>query len=56
MEYSFELNNAHRDADLASGKVTAQSPVVEVFSAMSNGEEIGKFGKRVMLQLNILKI
>ena len=34
------------DATLASGKVTAQSPVVEVFSAMANGEEIGKFGKK----------
>lgn len=55
MEYSFELNNAHRDADLASGKVTAQSPVVEVFSAMSNGEEIGKFGKKGDVAVKYIK-
>lgn len=46
MDYSFELNNVKSDANLASGKVTAQSPVVEVFSAMANGQEVGKFGKK----------
>lgn len=46
MDYSFELNNAKRDETFASGKVNAKSPVVEVFSAMVNGEEIGKFGKK----------
>ena len=46
MEYSFELNNAKRDDTFSTGKVNAKSPVVEVFSAMVNGEEIGKFGKK----------
>lgn len=46
MEYSFELNNAKRDETFSTGKVNAKSPVVEVFSAMVNGEEIGKFGKK----------
>lgn len=46
MNYSFELNNARKDETFATGKVNAQSPVVEVFSAMANGEEIGKFGKK----------
>lgn len=46
MNYSFELNNARKDETFASGKVNPQSPVVEVFAAMANGEEIGKFGKK----------
>lgn len=46
MDYSFELNNAKRDETFSTGKVNAKSPVVEVFSAMVNGEEIGKFGKK----------
>lgn len=46
MDYSFELNNAKRDDTFATGKVGAKSPVVEVFSAMVNGEEIGKFGRK----------
>lgn len=55
MDYSFELNNAHKDADLASGKVTAQSPVVEVFSAMVDGKEIGKFGKKADVAAKYIK-
>lgn len=55
MDYSFELNNAKNDATLASGKVTAQSPVVEVFSAMANGEEIGKFGKKGDVAVKYIK-
>ena len=46
MNYSFELNNARKDETFASGKVTAQSPVVEIFSAMTNGEELSKYGKK----------
>lgn len=55
MEYSFELNNAKRDETFSTGKVTAKSPVVEVFSAMVNGEEIGKFGKKADLAANYIK-
>lgn len=46
MNYTFELNNAKRDETLASGKITAKSPVVEIFSAMANGEELSKFGAK----------
>lgn len=46
MDYTFELNNAKKDDTFASGKVSAQSPVVEIFAAMANGEDIGKFGAK----------
>lgn len=46
MSYSFELNNARNDATFASGKVTATSPVVEIFSALSNGKDLSKFGAK----------
>lgn len=44
--YTFEMNNARNDAAFASGKVTAKSPVVEIFSAMVNGEDLSRYGKK----------
>lgn len=41
---NYEMNNARKD-DIYSGKITSTSPVVEVFSAMVNGESLDKFGK-----------
>jgi len=55
MNYSFELNNARRDETFATGKVNAQSPIVEIFSAMVNGEEVGKFGKKSDVAVNYIK-
>lgn len=55
MEYSFELNNMRKDDTLASGKVTANSPVVEVFSAMVNGQDLNKFGKKADVAVNYIK-
>lgn len=57
MDYSFELNNAKRDETFASGKVTAKSPVVEVFSAMVNGTALDdlKLGKKADLAANYIK-
>lgn len=46
MNYTFELNNARNDATYASGKIHAKSPVVEIFTAMANGEELSKYGKK----------
>jgi hypothetical protein len=46
MNYTFELNNAKRDSQFATGQVNAKSPVVEVFSALVKGEEIAKFGAK----------
>lgn len=46
MNTSFELNNIRKDSDVFSGKFTRTSPVVEIFAAMVNGEELSRFGKK----------
>ena len=46
MNMTFELNNLRKDSDSFSGKFTQKSPVVEIFSAMVNGQELSKFGKK----------
>ncbi len=46
MNTTYELNNLRKDSDMFSGKFSKQSPVSEVFSAMVNGEELSKFGKK----------
>lgn len=44
---SFELNNVRKDANyITNNELHAHSAVVEVFSAMVNGEEISKFGAK----------
>lgn len=55
MDYSFELNNARKDETFASGRITAQSPVVEIFSAMANGEELAKYGKKADVAAKYIK-
>lgn len=46
MNMTFELNNLRKDSDAFSGKFTQASPVVEIFSAMVNGQELSKYGKK----------
>lgn len=46
MSYTFELNNERKDANFVSGKVNAQSPVVEIFSAMVQGKDLAPYGKK----------
>lgn len=46
MSYTFELNNEVKDVNLATGKVNATSPVVEIFSAMVNGKDLSPYGKK----------
>lgn len=46
MNTAYELNNIRKDADIFNGKFNKFSPVVEVFSAMVNGEPISKFGAK----------
>ncbi len=55
MNYSFELNNARNDANFASGKVQANSPVVEIFSAMVNGQDLSKFGAKADVAVKYIK-
>lgn len=46
MSYTFELNNERKDANFVSGKVKANSPVVEIFSAMAQGKDLASYGKK----------
>lgn len=43
--YTFELNNAKKDEMYVSGNIKKTSPVVEVFSAMVDGRELGSLKK-----------
>lgn len=38
---TYELNNVHKDSDLSDGRIKKTSPVVEVFSAMVQGKDLG---------------
>lgn len=46
MNTTFELNNIRRDSDIFDNKFNKNSPIVEVFSAMVNGESLDKFGAK----------
>lgn len=46
MSYTIELNNEVKDANFASNKIGAKSPVVEIFSAMAQGKDLSSYGKR----------
>lgn len=50
-----EMNNIRKDNDLYSGKVNRNSPVVEIFSAMVNGESLDKFGKKADIAVDYIK-
>lgn len=55
MSFSIEMNNARNDALYASGKVTATSPVVEIFSALSQGKDLSKYGAKVDAAVKYIK-
>lgn len=55
MSYSFELNNARNDAMFASGKINATSPVVEVFSYLTQGKDLSKFGAKADMAVKYIK-
>lgn len=46
MSYTFELNNERKDANFVSGKINKNSPVVEIFSAMTQGKDLSPYGKQ----------
>jgi hypothetical protein len=52
---TFELNNVKRDSEYFTGKFTKNSPVIEIFSAMVNGQELSKFGKKADEAVNYIK-
>lgn len=51
----YELNNLRKDAEIFDGKFHKGSPVVEVFSAMVNGEDIGKIKTDTNKAVNYIK-
>jgi len=55
MNTTYELNNIRKDADFFNGKFRKSSTVVEVFSAMVNGESLDKFGKAADKAVNYIK-
>lgn len=55
MNTTYELNNIRKDADMFSGKFHKASPVVEIFSAMVNGQDVGKFGVAADKTVNYIK-
>lgn len=55
MNTTYELNNIRKDADMFDGKFTKTSPVVEVFSAMVNGQELSKFGAKADAAVSYIK-
>ena len=52
---TYELNNIRKDADAFDDKFNKFSPVVEVFSAMVNGEELSKFGAKADKAVTYIK-
>lgn len=54
MNTTYELNNLRKDSDIP-GRINKQSPIVEVFSAMVNGEELSKFGAKADKAVSYIK-
>lgn len=52
---TFELNNIRKDSEYFNGKFTQKSPVVEVFSAMAQGQDLAKFGAKADAAVNYIK-
>ena len=56
MNYTVELNSARKDADYVTSQLNAKSPVVEVFSAMASGTDVGaKYGAKADKVVNHIK-
>lgn len=53
--YTIELNNARNDATYASGLLNEKSPVVEVFSALSEGRELSFMGAKADKAVKYIK-
>ena len=55
MDYTFEMNNARKDSAFASGKIQANSPVVEIFSAMVDGKDLSRYGAKADVAAKYIK-
>lgn len=54
MMFTLEMNNARKD-DIVIDKLSKNSPIVEVFAAMVNGESLDRFGKKADLAVARIK-
>ncbi len=52
---TYELNNLRKDDDYVGNKITKVSPVVEIFSAMVNGESLERFGAKADKAVKYIK-
>lgn len=52
---TYELNNIRKDADIFSGKFNQHSPIVEIFAAMVNGEDLARFGAKADKAVEYIK-
>lgn len=56
MNMTFEMNNARKDNDIAlANEIKQNSPIVEIFSAVTLGKDTSKFGKKVDTAMNHFK-
>lgn len=55
MNTTYELNNLRRDADVFDGKFKKTSTIVEIFSAMVNGQDVSRFGEKADAAVNYIK-
>ena len=47
MDMTFEMNNVRRDSDVVlTNEVKPTSPIVEIFSALTDGKDTSKYGKK----------
>ena len=47
MDMTFEMNNVRRDSDvILTNEVKQTSPIVEIFSALTDGKDTSKYGKK----------
>ena len=56
MDMTFEINNVRRDSDVAlTNEIKPNSPIVEIFSALTDGKDTSKYGKKTDAVVNRLK-
>lgn len=56
MNTSFEMNNARKDSDITlANEIKQTSPIVEIFSAVAQGKDTSKFGKKTDVAMTRIK-
>lgn len=54
--FEMNMNNVKKDTDILNNtKLNAKSPIVEIFSAIVEGEDTSKYGKKTDLTMNKIK-